>query len=457
MAISIGTANLRLRRQAPVTRLTATRRERTAIWPTVWLVILLCLPSILAPIAVTVLNVLFVGVAAVVVLASGRRVDPRLLVLSVLVFAAACLGLVMGRGADLYEYLKDLWYVANPLLLIFVGYILYAVRPDLAALLRAFVVAGLIVALWQMRGYFVEPSIILLPANTIRSFIGTGSPVPVLALTILILFAFSLRQGLRLPVWIGVLLFVVIAISVAAMFSRTAVALVLVAVAAVMGGFVKREWLRIGVPVLFLMLLSSVLVAVFDTESDRALASFPGKLARSVAEMTVGQGLDVRGVNTNFRAYETDKALDQFAASSTLEMVIGQGFGATVDLGITMPLTVSETGFRGARFIGVFHNGYIFLVTKVGLVGLLLFLGFLGYLYSVARVGSSGSLSDPTVATARLFQAAVVSLAVTTYFISGLFNRENMLPYMLLIGVLLGHAARVRPATSVFAVSGRQP
>ena len=446
MAFSLGTANYRLRRQAPVTRLTASRRERTPIWPTVSVVFLLCLPSIFGPIVLTVLNAVLVALAAVALVAAGRALDTRLMVLIALVAAVATLGLVMGRGADRYEYLKDLWYVTNPLLVILTGYVLYVARPDLAALLRGFVVAGLIVGLWQMRGYFFDPSIVLLPAGTIRSMLGTGSQVAVLALAVLIVCSRSLRESVRLPVWIAVAMFVFIALSVTGTFSRTAVALLIVAVAAALGGFVRREWLRMGVPFVIFVALSLLVVAVFDTDSDRALQTFTGKLARSLAEMTVGEGLDVRGVNVNFRAYETDRVLVQFAAASPLEMTFGQGFGAMVDLGITMPLLVTETGFRGTRYIGVFHNGYMYLITKVGLVGLLLYIGFLLYLYVAAKTNSAGRLADPEVAAARLFQAVVVSLAVSNYFVSGLFNRDNMFPYLLITGVLLAHLARVRPA-----------
>ena len=446
MAFSLGTANYRLRRQAPVTRLTASRRERTPIWPTVVVVLLLCLPSIFGPIVLTVLNAVLVALAAVALVAGRRALDTRLMVLIALVAAVATLGLVMGRGAVRYEYLKDLWYVSNPLLVILTGYVLYVARPDLAALLRGFVVAGLIIGLWQMRGYFSDPSIVLLPAGTIRLTLGTGSHVAVLALAILIVCSRSLRESVRLPVWIAVAMFVFIALSVTGTFSRTAVALVMVAVAAALGGFVRREWLRIGVPFVVFVVLSLLVVAVFDTDSDRALQTFTGKLARSVTEMTSGDGLDVRGVGVNFRAYETDRGLAQFAALPPLEMIFGQGFGAMVDLGITMPLLVTETGFLGTRYIGVFHNGYIYLITKVGLVGLLLYIGFLLYLYVVAKTNSGGRLSDPEVAAARLFQTVVVSLAVSTYFVSGLFNRDNMFSYLLITGVLLAHLSRVRPA-----------
>ena len=131
--------------------------------------------------------------------------------------------------------------------------------------------------------------------------------------------------------------------------------------------------------------------------------------------------------------------MDQFAAGSIPSMLFGQGFGATVDLGITMPLQVTETGFRGVRHIGIFHNGYVYLLTKVGIVGLLLYVAVLVYLYTVGRARAALPFSEIDSATGRLFQFGVVTLAATTYFIAGMFNRGDMFPVLLLTGFLLAH------------------
>jgi hypothetical protein len=439
ITLSKGFERFRSQRAAPVTRLAQPSPKRLAIWPTVSLVFLLCLPTIFAPIALTVLNALLVTVALIVALFTSSSIDKRLLTFSAFTAAVAFLGLAMGREAYIYDYLKDLWYVCNPVLVTATGYVLYRMKPDLAAALRAFVIAGVIVSLWQVRAYFFDPSIALLPAGIIRRLIGVGSAVPVLGLSILLVFSACSRQGLRIPRALAWTLFVVMAICVAGVFSRTAVALILVAAAAAMGCFVRREWLRVGVPLLLFVAVGLLASGILDTSSDRALQSFSGKLLRSFEEVVVGEVYDARSINTNFRAFETERVLAQFVTVPPVEMLFGQGFGATVDLGVTMPLMTTETGFKGVRRIGIFHNGYMYLLTKVGLVGLLLYLCLLGYLYAVPRSRSRGGLSDPDVAAARLFQALVVSLVVSTYIVSGIFNRDNMFPYLLLLGVLLSH------------------
>jgi hypothetical protein len=429
----------RLRRHAPVSRLAAPPPPRAALWPAFSIFFLLCLPSIFPPIALTVLNAMLVGLAIAVVLVTNRRLDRRLLVVGALVSVVTVMGLVSGRGAPLYDYFKDAWYITNPVLVMLAGYTLYAMKPDLGRGLRAFVIAGLVVAVWQLRGYAIDPTLITLPAATIRKFIGTGSYVPVLGLVILIMYLGRWRSALQLPGWLAGLALVVMAVSVAGVFSRSALVVVGVGVAALIGCFGKREWWRVGLPAVLLVLAGYVASLYADTESDYALQTYGGKLARTLQELTVGDSVGARDINLNFRAFETGRALDQYANASVDQMIFGQGFGATVDLGITMPLLITDTGYRGVRHIGIFHNGYVFLLTKVGLAGLLLYVGVLAYLYGVGRVRAAGPLADDEARAGRLFQFAVVTLAATTYFIAGVFNRGDMFPVLLLIGFLLAH------------------
>lgn len=439
MALSIGTANWRLHRQAPTARLATALPKRAPLWPTFSIVFLLCLPSLFAPIALTVLNAVVVGLGIAVVLATNRRIDSRLLVIIALVGVVASLGFVTGRGADLYEYFKDAWYIFNPVLVMLTGYVLYSMKPDLGRGLRAFVIAGLLVALWQLRGYVIEPSLIELPATQIRRVIGTGSYVPVVGLVILLVFVGKWRSVLKLPSWLAAVMLVVMTLAVAGVFSRTALVVVGIGLAALVGCFGRGEWWRVGVPAVLLVLAGFLAQLYVDTESDQALQSFGGKMARTLQELTVGDGIAARDINLNFRAYETGRVLDQFAAGSIPAMLFGQGFGATVDLGITMPLQVTETGFRGVRHIGIFHNGYVYLLTKVGIVGLLLYVAVLVYLYTVGRARAALPFSEIDSATGRLFQFGVVTLAATTYFIAGMFNRGDMFPVLLLTGFLLAH------------------
>ena len=72
----------------------------------------------------------------------------------------------------------------------------------------------------------------------------------------------------------------------------------------------------------------------------------------------------------------------------------------------------------------------------------LLYVAVLVYLYTVGRARAALPFSEIDSATGRLFQFGVVTLAATTYFIAGMFNRGDMFPVLLLTGFLLAHWRR---------------
>lgn len=429
--------------RAPASRMAQPLPRRPASWPVVSITLLLCVSALLPPIVLTVMNATLVGLALGVVLWANRRIDPQLWHV-VLPFAViVMLGLAMGVQAERYPYFKDAWYVGNPVLVVLTGYVLYRMRPDVAAGLRAFVVGGLIVALWQMRAYYSDPGLLLLPADTIRRFVGTGHYAPVAALVILVLLAGRWRAELRMPGWLLGLVFGVIAAAVLGVFSRTALMVIMIAVAARLGAFAQREWLRLGLPFLVLMGVAFAMQIFFDVESDRALKTFVGKLARTLHELTVSDYAGLRDINLSFRGHEMARALSEFNNSSLPQMLLGRGFGATVDLGAFLPIEVNEAGARvGARYITLLHNGYMFLLTKAGIVGLVMLLYVLGFLYQVQRPSAAAPWAEPRARLARLLQAAVVTLAATTYIVGGVFNKQDMFPFMLLTGYLLAHLSR---------------
>lgn len=435
--------NYRVRRVAPVTRLAEPNAKRAPLWPTFSIVFLLCAAVILTPLLMTIMNAMLVSLAAAIVLLGNKSVERPVLHVVLPFSFIAFLGLATGVGAARYDYFKDLWYVLNPVLVILTGYILYAAKPDLARGLRAFVIGGLIVGIWQLRGYFIDPSIILLPAAVIRTYVGTGLYAPVLALTILMICAGNWKDDLKLPVALCWLIFVILALSVVGVFSRTAVLVVAIALAARLGCFAKREWLRVLLPLVGFILIVFVLERVVDTESDEALLSFGAKLIRSVSEMAVSDYTAARDVAINFRGYETQQALNQFARGDIVEILFGQGFGTFVDLGFNLPLGLSETGGRYTRLIAIFHNGYIFLLTKSGLLGLMLFIYALLYMYFAGRTWSALPIQDQRSRSGRLLQAVALSLAGTTYIIAGVFNKFDMFPYLLMTGFVLAHVHRL--------------
>lgn len=420
------------------TRPVAQDERRLAFWPLVAIFVLCSLSILPSAAVVSVLNGVLLCAALVVVVGSNQRIDPRLWHLIVPFALILCAGLASGVGSEQYEYLKDAWYICNPVFVMLTGYILFKVRPDLPSGLMAFVWAGVFIGLFQIHAYAVDPGLITRSAFEIRQRIGTGFTPPVLAATILIVLAGRWRSYLRLAPWWGVPLALILAACLVGTFSRTALLVALVAGAAWAGCFARQEWLRLGVPAVFFVVLLLLLEALLGRTGGADMQSFLGKLSNTLREIAFDDTATLREIHTNFRGFESAQALKQVMDGTPVQILFGQGFGTMIDLGIFIPLGSVEGGMPVAvRMIPVLHNGYLYVLVKGGVLAVAAYLYVLAYFYWVGRASASAQADDTRYPAGRLLQALTVALALTTYVVSGAFNKNAMFSFLLCIGFLL--------------------
>ncbi len=413
-------------------------------WPAASIILLIVFAVIFPPGLLTGMNLYLLLLSLIVWIFSGEKFDPNLLRAIAPFGLIIVFGLVAGIGSDWYIYLKDAWYLSNPAVIVSTGYVLYRCKPDVTCGLRAFVIGGTLVGLFFLSSFATHPDLVFQSSVKIRETIGTGYYAPALSFTILCAYSGKWSEGLALPRRLAFCCLVVCALAVVLCFSRTMMIVVIIGILAAAGILARREWQRIVLVAIFGLLLVSVMRLTVDTESREVQHTFIGKLARSLDEISVQEYTDFKSINENWRGYETARALKLYYSGSPIEWLFGHGFGAKVDLGLAMPLggTLGE-GPELKRFIPILHNGYAYLLVKGGAVAIFLFGNFLFWLYSVGRRVVASEKNQINFAPGRVLQAVVVTLAVTTWIVSGVFNKLDMFPYILVAGFLL--AAVTRP------------
>jgi hypothetical protein len=412
-------------------------------WPLGMLVLLPIIAVLVPPGVMTALHGAFLVLAGIVWATSGAG-PARPLTALMLPFLGICVeGLISGVGADLYLYLKDAWYVTNPVLTLAVGYVIYRCRPDVTRGLRAFVLAGTVVGVLYLVPFIEHPALLRAQATLTREMVGTGYFAPALALVILAACGRRARQRLALPPWMAALCTLLCVAATTVTFSRTIVLTTLAGLLANAGLFARRALLKFAVVLAVFLLAVSALRLTVDVDSADAKNSFVGKLARSFDEMAIHDYADRRHINENYRGYESARVLETYRAGEPLRWVFGQGFGAVVDLRLWITPNVGQ-------FIPTMHNGYLYLLLKGGLVAVGLFALFLWRAFAFGK--HSASSVDAAVRRAgRLVQGITVGLALSTWVISGVFNKEDLYPFMLCLGWLCGYLSSLPPAPAAAA------
>ena len=410
--------------------LDATAGRKLPIWPVASIGILLVLAIALPAGFITVMNSCLLFLAAIVWFTSHTRLPPAFLKI-VLPFLAICvIGLLSGIGADRYLYFKDAWYISNAGLIVAVGFVLYRAKPDLERGLRAFVLGGTVVAVSYIVPFTLDPSLLLLEAAQSRGLVGNGHFAPALASLLLVSSWKNANFSLRMPKWLAMLCFGICVAATVVSFSRTIILTTALGLLAVFGVFSRRVWARVLIVLAISALLITVLKTTVDVDSSDAKNTFIGKLARSLEEMTMQEFVDLKHINEDYRGYESARALHAYEAGPPWRWVIGQGFGAVLDIKLWVPGV--------GRYLPVLHNGYFYLLLKGGALSVALFLFSLWTMYKLGwRAANS---EQPTAAAVgSLMQGVALGLLLTTWVIAGVFNKVEMFPFLLCAGFLSGY------------------
>ncbi|ELS0455872.1 hypothetical protein R4Y71_002802, partial [Enterococcus faecalis] len=161
-------------------------------------------------------------------------------------------------------------------------------------------------------------------------------------------------------------------------------------------------------------------IKIFSTNG--LLNEYINKIVTSFVEMSKDEDWSNKmNIVANWRGYETFSALNEFHRLNSLTKIIGNGFGAEIEVGYFAEL-VGGTGTT----IPVLHNGYLSLLIKVGISGLLAYLFFLlSNIYYYVRL-----VVYQKNAYYKLILSSFLAILVFTYFSTGIFQVQPRLVFL---------------------------
>jgi hypothetical protein len=131
--------------------------------------------------------------------------------------------------------------------------------------------------------------------------------------------------------------------------------------------FNKIYWSYIFI---ILFIIFGGLFVQLKTESVSSV-TFTDKFKGSLDEMVIKDYTSMAEINQHWRGYEGFLGLSKYYDGNEFELFFGQGFGTVVYTDYSL--------FQGKKLsvIPIFHNGYITILLKTGIIGLLFFFVFL--------------------------------------------------------------------------------
>ena len=141
----------------------------------------------------------------------------------------------------------------------------------------------------------------------------------------------------------------------------------------------------------------------------------------------------ITSINTFWRGYESFKGMHAYLTGSFLSIIVGKGFGYLLDLEFVQLLDDSKM-----RYIPFLHNGYVYILLKTGLIGLFSYLLFFKRLYSNSNIQITkiNKINDFNICNDFL-RVMVIQLLIVTFVISGIFNKEILPAFMIILGSMI--------------------
>jgi hypothetical protein len=407
-------------------RISSAKARAPLFSPELWLVVLLGLNAIL-PVSINLGLNLLVLVWCLVLTYEPRLWGESLKPIYPLVIVFSLGAIFCCDNID-YDVYKDIWYSAKPIICFSLGFVFASRLRKFGQFCTFYIYLSFILSIIYLVQYALSPHEAL-----DASYDTSGlNIVTAFALPLLLKFGRKLISN-------SIFRFAIISSLLAALalrFSRTDLFCSVLATAALFNLYKNARNVVLAV---LLICTVAFLLAVFVNTSDNpnSHSVFYNKVLNSINEISplaVTTPDDVT-MRKDWRGYEATMAWQQFQDISFLKKLVGQGWGATVDLEQTISIT-REISFR---YLLILHNGYFQILTKYGIIGLLFYLYFL---FNIVMGRSPWTKAEGRLMSELRLGTGLI-IAFTTLVITGPFNKSNLNSIMIFAGMLYGYSFRV--------------
>lgn len=378
-------------------------------------------------------TVVFLSIPLLIHLELNRSVKASLglkdiFFLKMIIFIGFLVGLVHLAEYNLYYFSRDIMYFIQAPIFIIIGFYMSKNKINFRELTRVIIMSSVVITIYKLIELVLNPALLTQLGLETRYEYNLSNPTALLAFTILFyarICKFKLFEDFQEWFIMGISLF-----SVAISFSRTDYFLLLVMI---LIPFINKSITILKIYwattfVVLLIIFGGFFIKVESSEIEEE--TFESKIKHSLNEIIVQDYETSFEISQNWRGYEAFLGLTKFREGSFIEILIGQGFGAVV----YTPNWIFNGEMDSLDVVPMFHNGFITVLLKTGLLGLIFFFLFLFKLLKVASKVSILGTNKLEKLTTMLLQAAVFMVLFLTFVVHGIFTTTTPVLLLILIG-----------------------
>ena len=359
----------------------------------------------------------------------SKKVFKKLFYLNLIVLLGFVSGIIHLPEYNLYFFGRDIMYFIQAPVFIIIGIYLYKEVKDFRKLLKMIILTSFVITVYNLTELFVDPAIIFRLGLETRYEYHLSNSTAFLAFVILF-YAKKLHYRL-FQKYVETTILIVSLFSIIISFSRTFY-LLLIIILIIPYIYNKRT--------IFYMYFTSVVLMLFIIFGGLFLQvssntikekTFESKVTNSLNEIIVHNYNTSAEINNNWRGYEAYLGLEKYYQGNFMEILFGQGFGSYA----RSPFWI----FQGEKLdiLPMFHNGYITILLKTGIIGLLLFFLFLWKLLQIAVTASKVDSNKTIKLSGLLLTSSIFVILLQTLVVHGIFKTTVPVLLLFLMGIVL--------------------
>jgi hypothetical protein len=297
---------------------------------------------------------------------------------------------------------------------------------DYKELIKIIVLTSILVTIYKLIELAINPSLIFKLGIETRKEYDLSNSTALLTFSILFYARkYKIKLFKNLVEWF---IMAVSLLSVLISFSRTSYILLILLVFLIpylnkQKLIFKMYWLIV---IFAVFIIFGGLITNVNTKS-LVDSTFQSKVIHSLDEMIVKEYKTSYEILNNWRGYEAYLGLSKFYQGNFIEILFGQGYGKV----IYTPNWIFSNNETNLNILPMFHNGFITILLKTGLVGLISFFLFLFKLLQIQSDSAFKMFNMQQKYSGILLRSLVFTILVQTFAVHGIFTTS--IPFSLII------------------------